>query len=65
MAHRRSTEDLGNEEHHGGPRKWEAWCVAETGHDVCHGPFKFFSHFSRLKRTNPPMSLNFKATGSD
>jgi len=54
-AHRRSTEDLGNEEHHGGPRKWEAGCVVETGHDICHGSFSLI--FPASNELTQPMSL--------
>ena len=55
VAHHRSMEDLGNEEHHGGPRKQEARCVVETGHDICYGSFSLI--FPASNELTQPMSL--------
>jgi len=55
VAHHCSMEDLGNEEHHGGPRKQEARCVVEMGHDICYGSFSLI--FPASNELTQPMSL--------
>jgi hypothetical protein len=53
-AHRRSTEDLGNEEHQGGAGSGRPrWCVTEMDRDICHGPFSLIFP----PQTNPTGSL--------